>query len=362
MKITVVDLFCGIGGLTHGLMLAGLDVVAGFDIDSSCKYAYEENNNAVFVEADIATIPAAKISRYFEGSDLSILVGCAPCQPFSKYTLKYRKKSAENSVKSNSSSKNHSKWCLVESFSEKIGQILPDIVSMENVPELKNATIFEKFVKNLKKNKYYVSFGIAFCPDYGVPQNRKRLVLLASKHGNISLIKPIYTPDKYMTVKAAIGKLPELKTGEKNGDDILHFCTNLNGINLKRIKASKQGGSWREWDESLQLSCHKRSTGKTYGAVYGRMSWDLPSPTITTQFYGYGNGRFGHPEQDRAISWREGAILQSFPSDYLLVDPTKEINRRALGTHIGNAVPVELGKAIGVSIKNHIAEVIDYDK
>jgi len=357
MKTTVVDLFCGIGGLTHGLMLAGLDVVAGFDIDPTCRYAYEENNNAVFVEADIATTPTAEISKYYNDSDVTILVGCAPCQPFSKYTMRYRKKDAENSAQPDGCNKNHSKWGLVESFAEKIRQILPDIVSMENVPELVNTEVFEKFLTTLKECNYHVSYSVAFCPDYGVPQNRKRLVLLASRLGNISLIEPEYTPDKYITVEAAIGKLPELKAGEEHADDVLHFCASLSKTNIKRIKSSKQGGTWREWDKSLQLKCHKKSTGKTYGAVYGRMSWGLPSPTITTQFYGYGNGRFGHPEQDRAISWREGALLQSFPPDYSLIDPTKEINRRVIGTHIGNAVPVELGRAIGVSIKNHIAEV-----
>ena len=362
MKIKVVDLFCGIGGLTHGLTLAGLDVAAGFDINPTCRYAYEENNNAVFVETDIATVPIAEISKYYDNSDVTILVGCAPCQPFSKYTVRYRKNRAVSPAQPVSSNKNHNKWGLVESFADIIQQILPDIISMENVPELVNADVFGKFLTTLKKCNYHVSYGIAFCPDYGVPQNRKRLVLLASRLGKINLIEPEFTPDKYITVEAAIGKLPELKAGEKHTDDVLHFCAGLNKINMERIKASKQGGTWREWDKSLQLKCHKKSTGKSYGAVYGRMSWDLPSPTITTQFYGYGNGRFGHPEQDRAISWREGALLQSVPLNYSLIDPTREINRRVIGTHIGNAVPVELGRAIGVSIKNHVAEVKGNEK
>ena len=123
-----------------------------------------------------------------------------------------------------------------------------------------------------------------------------------------------------------------------------------------RIKNSHQGGTWRGWDESLQLKCHKKNSGKSYGSVYGRMSWDKPSPTITTQFYGYGNGRFGHPEQNRAISLREGAILQSFPPDYVIVEPNEMFRRKIIGTHIGNAVPVELGRAIGKSILNHIGE------
>jgi len=360
MKITVVDLFCGIGGLTHGLQLAGLDVAAGFDIDQTCRYAYEENNDAIFVEADVATISTAEISRYYKNSDVKILVGCAPCQPFSKYTMRYRKNSSKSSIESDNSNKSHSKWGLVESFAEKIRQILPDIVSMENVPELVNTQVFEKFLSTLRKSSYHISYDVVFCPDYGVPQNRKRLVLLASRLGKINLIAPEYTPDKYVTVKTAIGGLPKLKAGEKHADDVLHFCATLSKTNIKRIKASKQGGTWRDWDESLQLDCHKKATGKTYPSVYGRMLWDTPSPTITTQFYGYGNGRFGHPEQDRAISIREGAILQSFPPDYKILSDDCAHSTKTVGTHIGNAVPVELGRAIGNSILKHLKGVNDY--
>ena len=210
MKITVVDLFCGIGGLTHGLQLAGLNVVAGYDIDPTCRFAYEKNNNAVFVQADVATIPITKLNNHYIDSDIKILVGCAPCQPFSKYTMRYRKNSAVNSTVFDSSDKNHSKWDLVKSFSEKIQLLLPDIVSMENVPELVNTKVFEEFLATLEDCEYHVSYGIAFCPDYGVPQNRKRLVLLASRFCEIGLIPPEYTPDKYKTVKLTIGELPKI--------------------------------------------------------------------------------------------------------------------------------------------------------
>ena len=123
------------------------------------------------------------------------------------------------------------------------------------------------------------------------------------------------------------------------------------------IQNSIPGGTWRDWSLDLQLSCHKKKSGVTYPSVYGRMEWDVPSPTITTQFYGYGNGRFGHPEQDRALSIREGAMLQSFPAQYAFVPPNEKVNKRVLGIHIGNAVPVALGRAIGISIQNHIEEV-----
>jgi DNA (cytosine-5)-methyltransferase 1 len=183
--------------------------------------------------------------------------------------------------------------------------------------------------------------------------------LLASKLGEITLIPPTHTPDNYVTVKKYIGKLPKLAAGGQDTKDLFHCSARLSEKNIKRIKSSKPGGTWRDWDDSLKLKCHKKTSGKTYMSIYGRMSWDFPSPTITTQFYGYGNGRFGHPEQDRALSLREGSLLQSFPPKYVFGDPEQPFNRRRLGVHIGNAVPVELGRIIGVSIQNHISEVND---
>ena len=228
---------------------------------------------------------------------------------------------------------------------------------MENVPELEKETVFSDFVSTLKGLNYYVDWKIVYCPEYGVPQSRKRLVLLASRLGEIQLVPPLYDSEHYPTVRQAIGNLPVLKNGEKDANDSLHRSCRLSSTNLKRIQQSTPGGTWRDWDEELQLKCHKKASGKTYPSVYGRMCWDEPSPTITTQFYGYGNGRFGHPEQDRALSLREGAILQSFPPDYVFIDDDHPSNRREIGIHIGNAVPVELGRAIGISIQQHLQEV-----
>jgi DNA (cytosine-5)-methyltransferase 1 len=354
---TVVDLFCGVGGLTHGLRKAGLNVTAGIDINATCKYAYEINNvGTVFIESDVAEIPSQTIAECYGDNDIKVLVGCAPCQPFSKYTMRYRKEEKEKG-RGGDSWQIDEKWKLLYAFAQKIRDIQPDIVSMENVPELEKEQVFQDFLNTLEEMNYHVSYSIAYCPDYGVPQSRKRLVLLASMHGEIALIPPEYTKENYITVREAIGKMPKLKSGGKNRNDALHFCTRLSKRNLERIKQSKQGGTWHDWEEQLQLKCHKRKSGKTYGSVYGRMSWNKPSPTITTQFYGYGNGRFGHPEQDRAISFREGAVLQSFPQDYVFLNDEMFIKSREIGVHIGNAVPVELGRAIGVSILNHIKEV-----
>ena len=345
MPNAAIDLFCGIGGLTKGLSLAGVSVIAGYDIDDSCKFAYESNNKAKFVCKDVGNITAEEINQKFQGSDVRIIVGCAPCQPFSRYSLRYRKKGRTDD-----------KWKLLYSFSRLVRECLPDVVSMENVPSLANEKVFMDFVSQLEELNYYVSWSIVYCPNYGVPQKRKRLVLLASRFGNIQLIKPLYDKNSYRTVRMAIENLPQISDGEICESDLLHRSSRLSEINKKRIRQSVPGGTWRDWDDDLKLKCHNKKSGVSYPSVYGRMNWDEPSPTITTQFYGYGNGRFGHPDQDRAISIREGAILQSFPNDYIFIDDKHPAQKRELGTHIGNAVPVELGRAIGISIQQHIEE------
>jgi DNA (cytosine-5)-methyltransferase 1 len=349
---TVIDLFCGIGGLTHGLVLSGLQVVAGIDIDSSCRYAYEENNKpALFIEDDVSNFKSSEISALYPKDSIRILVGCAPCQPFSRYAKRYQKKGYSCN-----------KWQLLYSFSEKIKDIRPEIISMENVPELSKSNVFVDFLNVLRELNYHIFWDIIYCPHYGVPQNRRRLVLIASMLGDISFVPQKYTQETFLTVYDAIGKLPEITAGEFLETDVLHCAASLSSINFERIKQSRPGGTWRDWSANLQLLCHKKESGYTYPSVYGRMVWNEPSPTITTQFYGYGNGRFGHPEQNRAISIREGAMLQSFPSTYAFLAPGSKLNKKQLGIHIGNAVPVNLGRAIGESIQNHILEVFENEE
>lgn len=341
-KVKVVDLFCGIGGLTHGLFKAGLYVAAGYDLDKTCKYPYETNNKSTFKHKDIRHVTGEELNVHFNNCDVKVLVGCAPCQPFSTYSYK---------------SKDKEKWELLNHFSRLITEVQPDIISMENVPRLEKFSkepIFSNFLTMLRKNKYKCTYKIVYCPDYGIPQRRKRLVLLASKFGDISLIPKTHTPENYKTVKMAIGELEPLKSGEASKTDPLHKANKLSELNLKRIKQSKPGGTWKDWDEELLLACHKKATGKTYVGVYGRMRWDEPGSTITTHCTGIGNGRFGHPEQNRAITLREAALLQSFPKDYKFIKENQSYNKRTMSIHIGNAVPVRLGEVIGKSIKIHL--------
>ena len=178
--------------------------------------------------------------------------------------------------------------------------------------------------------------------------------MLASKLGPISLLTIEQYGKRPRTVKEAIGHLPPIKAGTSHPKDALHQCSALSEINMRRMKASKPGRTWRDWPMELLADCHKKSSGKTYPSVYGRMTWDDPAPTITTQFFGFGNGRFGHPEQDRAISLREGAILQSFPPDYEFTRPGEQVCQKSIGRLIGNAVPVRLGEVIGRTLVEHV--------
>lgn len=339
-NISTVDLFCGAGGLTYGFEQAGLPVKAGYDIDPSCKFPYERNNKARFILQDIENISSSDLAEHFSTNSIKVLAGCAPCQPFSSYSRRY--------------SDPHSKWKLLQDFARLIKECEPDIISMENVLQLKHHSVFKEFITQLQRSNYCFDTYEVNCLDYGIPQSRKRLVLLASKFGKISLIPPTHNPNNYQTVRQTIENLESLSAGQISEKDWLHRCSKLSELNLHRIRASKPGGTWRDWSQELIAKCHLKTTGKTYPAVYGRMEWDKPSPTITTQCFGFGNGRFGHPEQDRAISLREAALLQTFPPEYEFVDSNKPLAIDIVGRLIGNAVPVKLGQIIAQSILNHI--------
>jgi DNA (cytosine-5)-methyltransferase 1 len=230
---------------------------------------------------------------------------------------------------------------------------------MENVPELAKHKAFRRFVSALESAGFKVSHSVVFCPDYGVPQSRRRLVLLASKFGEIDLLRKTHPQSRYRTVRSRIGGMPALRAGERHPQDRLHSCRSLTPINLKRLKATPEGGSWADWSDDLRLECHKKSSGKTYRSIYGRMVWDDLAPTLTTHCTGIGNGRFGHPDQNRAISLREAAMLQTFPKSYRFVEPRKPLYNKVVSRQIGNAVPVRLGRIIARSIRRHLENVLE---
>jgi DNA (cytosine-5)-methyltransferase 1 len=339
-KIKCVDLFCGLGGLTHGLIRGGIQVIAGIDIDSHCRFPYETNNNAVFIEKSVSEFSSLELANMFGDEELRLLAGCAPCQPFSTYSRKGRW------------DRNDIKWSLVSDFGRLVQEIQPEFVTMENVPQLLDHEVFNDFLETLKG--YETWWDVVDCAQYGVPQTRRRLVLLASRFGAIELMTPEAFGQDCTTVREAIYHMPVLEAGCSNVDDALHTASSLSDLNLRRIKASKPGGTWRDWDKSLIAACHRKGSGKTYPGVYGRMEWDALAPTITTQCFGFGNGRFGHPEQDRAISLREAAILQTFPEDYCFLAPGERVRFNKIGRMIGNAVPVRIGEVVAKSVLEHV--------
>lgn len=341
--VSCVDLFCGAGGLTHGLVLEGIDVTAGIDLDAICHHPFEENNfGATFYRRDVRDLEGRELDSLFGANGVRVLAGCAPCQPFSTYAQRYDLK------------RDH-KWGLLYEFSRLAHEVKPDIVTMENVPSLAKNKVFLDFTRELARMGYRTHYQVVDCTRYGVAQRRRRLVLMASRHGDIRLIPPVMT--EVATVRDAIGHLPEIAAGGTCRRDPLHTASSLSEVNLMRIRASRPGGSWRDWPEHLVANCHRSKSGTSYPSVYGRMEWDKPAPTMTTQFHGYGSGRFGHPSQDRAISLREAALLQSFPNDYKFAVCREEVSLSALARLIGNAVPVELGRAVGKSIWTHLESV-----
>lgn len=342
----VVDLFCGIGGLSYGLKCQGMKILAGYDVDWTCQYAYETNTGGVFNYRDVKTIKGEEISRLYskKGNIIRILAGCAPCQPFSSYAFKNKDKDAN-------------KYNLLYEFGRLVKEVHPDVVTMENVPAIasfKLKSVLADFVQTLQEEGYHVKYQVVYCPKYGIPQTRKRLVLLASKLGSIDLIPPTHNRDNYVTVRDVIGNLPSIEAGKGCPTDALHRCRSLSPINLKRLEATPYGGSWRDWPEELRLECHKKATGKSFGSVYGRMVWDEPAPTMTTLCTGIGNGRFGHPEQNRAISAREAALFQTFPTTYRFFPNEQEVSLTKASRYIGNAVPPRLGEVIAKSIIYHV--------
>jgi DNA (cytosine-5)-methyltransferase 1 len=337
-----IDLFCGGGGMTCGLQQVGISVVAGVDNDPTCREAFELNNpTSKFLLQDIRTVKSTTLAEYFNGFGPKILAGCAPCQPFSNYR---QARQDEGDPREG----------LLGEFMRITGRIRPEYVVMENVPKLAETPVFLLFLQALEGWGYSYTHQVVKCEEFGVPQARRRLVLLAYKGSSTpSLERPSETR---RTVRDAIGHLPRLAAGQQNKSDSLHRAASLSPLNLLRIKHSKPGGTWRDWPEHLLSECHRSERGGGYTPVYGRMSWDDSAPTITTQCYNYGSGRYGHPSQDRPISLREAALLQGFPANYVFWGKNSPLPVRDAAKVIGNAVPPPLAQVIGRTIIKHYLE------
>jgi DNA (cytosine-5)-methyltransferase 1 len=340
---TAVDLFCGCGGVTEGLKRRNFKIVAAVDNDKDACATYQANHPKVrLYSVDIRQVDAQNIrSHDLNDQDLDLLVVCAPCQPFSSQ---------------NRSNKIDDRSDLIYEATRFAKVLKPAVIFFENVPGLatkKYKKILDKLTFDLEKLGYQVSQPIPIdAADYNVPQRRKRCVLLAVLNAEVpDLPKPVTPDGKRITVKHAIGDLCSLKSGEKDPNDLLHHASEHLPIALERLKyIPKNGGSRFSLPENLVLECHKTHSG--HGDVYGRMKWEDVAPTLTTGCTDLTRGRFAHPEDDRAITLREAAILQSFPRHYKFKG-----NRVKITTQIGNAVPVELIKAIVPTLRQAIKNV-----
>jgi DNA (cytosine-5)-methyltransferase 1 len=339
-----IDCFCGAGGLTRGFLDAGIEVVAGFDIDERCKETYERNNRpARFYQQDLcsmspSTVWGAVATR--RTTDL-LLAGCAPCQPFSQHKNCKRADSGTDSHDTNGQPR------LLGAFARLVEMVRPGQVLIENVPGLtrvRGFSTYRRFVRMLTSLGYDISEGVLDAKDFGVPQTRRRYVLIAIRGKSATLPEPLFGPRlaNYSTVKDAISHFPPIQAGERHPFVPNHEAAIVSEINLKRLSHTPHdGGDRRAWPPELILDCHKGDhDGHT--DVYGRMCWDRPAPTLTGKCHSISNGRYGHPSQNRAISLREAASLQTFPDSYIFYGPKQHIARM-----IGNAVPVRFGEVLG---------------
>ena len=325
MRIYAVDIMCGIGGATRGFLDAGIQVVKGFDIDESCRKTYEENNKpAKFLNRNVLHLTADEIIEEIElqETDKLAIIACAPCQPFSRAGVRDPKDDRTR---------------LILAINRLIIDIKPDFVFVENTPGFQRfyPKLYKQFLKPYRKLRYHCRFGIVNLREYGVPQNRRRYLFIASRDYEIEL--PERTHGKgllpYVTVEDTIRKYPALEPGRENTGIPNHVCYNLSQIMLERFRHTpKDGGSRSAWPKDLVLECHKKAGG--HSDVYGRMRWNKPGPTLTCKCINVSNGRFAHPEQDRGISVREAAALQTFKDDFIFYEP-----KSVAAKHIGNAVP-----------------------
>ncbi|TAN47833.1 MAG: DNA cytosine methyltransferase [Methylococcaceae bacterium] len=355
-RLQAVDLFCGGGGLTVGLKEAGFSVVGAVEIEPHAASTYQVNhrNTKLFVQ-DIRHLKGKDLLALTDSGYLDLLAGCPPCQGFTSLTSKYRREDPRNE--------------LVNEMLRLIEETHPKAVMMENVPGLANRgkTLLEPMVNRLRKLGYEVNMGVLQVADYGVPQFRKRLVLLAGHGFKIELPEPTHSRDgkarqKWQTVRETIGHLPQPLTfseAKRRGAFPTldwHVVRDIAPRNLRRLQAAKPGESWRTIPAELRPPCHQGEY-KGFSNVYGRMNWEDVSPTITGGCTTLSKGRFGHPEQDRTISVREAAKLQTFPDDYVFDTPYMDYVCKI----IGNALPCNFATAVSAQCRKTLETNSDRD-
>lgn len=342
-KFTAIDLFCGAGGLTQGLKKSGFTVIAGVEINQLAAKTYKKNHPKVTIyRDDIRDLNPEILLKELniKKGDLDLLAGCPPCQGFSSHTTRNK-----------SSSVNDNRNDLVFEFLRFVEILLPKTIMLENVPALAKDWRIQKVLNRLSEIGYFIngeSIQVKDASNYGVPQRRKRLILKASRFGKIDEPKII---NKKSTVRGAIYTLPPAG----GSGDPLHDIKEARSDKVKKIikNIPKDGGSRSDLPKSLWLECHKKSEN-SYKDVYGRMAWDSVAPTITGGCHNPSKGRFLHPDEDRAITLREAALLQTFPKNYqFLIENGKD----SVALMIGNALPPKFIAAHAKEYTKHLKEI-----
>jgi DNA (cytosine-5)-methyltransferase 1 len=345
-NLKAIDFFCSGGGMSYGLQQAGINVIAGIDYDPDCKATYEANiKGAKYILADVGKLKEADLAKEIDikkDDDELILVGCSPCQ---YWTI----------IRTNKNKSQKSKNLLHE-FHRFVKYYNPGYVVVENVPGIlikHKESGLDKFVKELMEQGYEVHYEIVNLNHYGVPETRKRFSLIANRVSNKKIFPK---PDNSCpTVADFIGTnngFSKVLAGHRDNSRFMHTVAGLSEMNLERLRLTPHnGGARQSWaNTNLQINAYKKKGGNiSFSDTYGRMSWDKPAPTITTKFFSISNGRFAHPEENRAISIREGATLQTFPKSYNFIGT----NTASIARMIGNAVPPLYARQLGETIMNN---------
>ena len=346
MSLKAVDFFCGIGGVTKGFLKAGIDVVAGIDIDANCKETYEANHLRLngldysrFINEDITKLDVNSIRELLNPDDKLVIIGCAPCQPFTNITKNLEGREKERG--------------LLLVFADIIKQLKPEYIFLENVQGLnapKNKPILDKFLDALKP-EYNLKPKVVNASHYGVSQSRKRMILFGKRNGSIDFPSATHGKAKglkpIVTLSDVINDLPQISAGEQHSDLKEHVCADLEAISLERMEYQEHPGDGMEmWPRRLWLNSRRNGNYEGHRDVYARLRWDKPSATLTTKFISISNGRFVHPEQNRGLSILEGLLIQTFGKSFKM--KSKSIGTKA--KQIGNAVPVKLAQAFAKQI------------
>ena len=351
-KMQAIDFFCGCGGTSAGLKKAGVEILAGIDIDPDAGRTFKKNfPEARFFLEDIRHLHPFNLEGIIDRDRSTPLLfsACAPCQPFTKQKTIKRSKD--------------DRLVLLDELHRFVRVFRPDYIFVENVPGLKSVEAEKgpliRFLGVLEKLKYKFDLKEPESQVYGVPQVRKRLVLVASQLGNICVPAPTHGPGavnpKYEGVWDWIGNLPKINAGETHETVKNHRAAALSEQNLKRMAATPEGGGRLHWPEDLRLKCHSHHSGHT--DVYGRLRKNKPAAALSTRCISLSNGRYGHPTQNRAISVREAARLQTFEDSFEFVGSLNSMARQ-----IGNAVPVRLAEVFGLHFNSHFSDSIYFDR